>query len=246
MAMAPTAPNPVMTADDRSNGALANGALGSRPLEFAVVGYGNWGSKHTRVLAHTPDVAVTVVDRDPTRLAEARRAFPMIKVSDSLDATLATADAVVIATPPRSHAVIAHAAIRAGCHVLGRKAAGHNGRGMRRAHRRRHAQRRVVVRRSHVRARRRDLEVARDREQRRARRDSLHRLRASQPRPVPGRRATSSGTLRRTTFRSSTSFSASRRPRFRLGVTVTRTAATKTLRTCSFVTPTPACARTST
>ena len=104
--------------DDRSNGALANGAIGSRPLEFAVVGYGNWGSKHTRVLAHTPDVAVTVVDRDPKRLAEARRAFPMVKVSDSLDSVLASADAVVIATPPRSHAVIAHAAIRAGCHVL--------------------------------------------------------------------------------------------------------------------------------
>ena len=103
---------------DPSNGPLSNGSIGSRPIEFAVVGYGNWGSKHTRVLAHTPDVSVTVVDRDPRRLAEARRAFPMIKVSDSLDTTLASADAVVIATPPRAHAVIAHAAIRAGCHVL--------------------------------------------------------------------------------------------------------------------------------
>src|SRR5580704_10839543 len=98
---------------DPANVPHTNGSLGSRPLEFAVVGYGNWGSKHTRVLAHTPDVSVTVVDRDLTRLAEARRAFPMIKVSDSLDAALASADAVVIATPPRSHAGIAHAAIRA-------------------------------------------------------------------------------------------------------------------------------------
>ena len=103
---------------DLPNAPFSKGSIGSRPIEFAVVGYGNWGSKHTRVLAHTPDVAVTVVDRDPRRLAEARRAFPMVKVSDSLDATLGGVDAVIIATPPRSHAPIAHAAIRAGCNVL--------------------------------------------------------------------------------------------------------------------------------
>src|SRR5690349_3093196 len=113
--------NGAQSAGSRVDPAIAphtNGSLGARPMEFAVIGYGNWGSKHTRVLANTPDVAVTVVDRDPRRLAEARRAFPNIRVSESLDATLASVDAVVIATPPRSHAVIAHAAIRAGCHLL--------------------------------------------------------------------------------------------------------------------------------
>ena len=87
-------------------------------VEIAVVGYGNWGSKHVRVLAGMPDVAVTVVDRDPLRLAEAGRAFPMVRLAQSLDHVLPTADGVIVATPPRSHAPIAHAAIRAGCHVL--------------------------------------------------------------------------------------------------------------------------------
>ena len=101
--------------DSNGNGA---GSDGSRPLEIAVVGYGNWGSKHTRVLAGLPDVRVTVVDRDLDRLAAAARTFPMVTTSETLDDVLEKADAVVIATPPRSHTPIAHAAIAANCHVL--------------------------------------------------------------------------------------------------------------------------------
>src|SRR5207244_12976352 len=85
-----------------------------RPLEVAVVGYGNWGTKHVRVLTGMPDVKVTVVDRDPLRLAEAVRAPPMVRLDERLDRVLETADAVVIATPPRSHFPIAQAAIEAG------------------------------------------------------------------------------------------------------------------------------------
>jgi len=104
--------------------AIHKNGLSSAPTEHAtevavaVVGYGNWGSKHVRVLTSMPDVKVTVVDRDPKRLAEAVRAFPMVKLDESLDRALETVDAVVIATPPRSHAPIAHAAIQAGKHVL--------------------------------------------------------------------------------------------------------------------------------
>src|SRR5690348_14635056 len=72
-----------------TNGALSNGthsangfhaegihkkglsAAPKRVLEVAVVGYGNWGSKHVRVFSGMPDVRVTVVDSDPLRLAEA-------------------------------------------------------------------------------------------------------------------------------------------------------------------------------
>ena len=56
-----TTPFEVHTKDTHSfvNGLGSNG---TRPLEIAVVGYGNWGSKHTRVLAGMPDVNVTVVD----------------------------------------------------------------------------------------------------------------------------------------------------------------------------------------
>jgi len=115
-----------------SNGALSTNGLHSevilkngpsaapkqRVVEVAVVGYGNWGSKHVRVFASMPDVKVTVVDRDPLRLAEVGRKHSTVKRCEDLDRVLETADVVVIATPPASHAPIAHAAIRAGCNVL--------------------------------------------------------------------------------------------------------------------------------
>jgi predicted dehydrogenase len=100
----------------RKNGLSA--APMQRPLEVVVVGYGNWGSKHVRVFSSMPDVKVTVVDRDPLRLAEAGRAYPNVKLDECIDRVLDSADVVVVATPPRSHAPIAHAAIQANCHVL--------------------------------------------------------------------------------------------------------------------------------
>ena len=121
----------------QTNGFLANGAHSTNGLhakgihknglsaapkdrvtDVAVVGYGNWGSKHVRVFSSMPDVKVTVVDSDPLRLASAKSAFPMVELDECLDRALETADVVVVATPPGSHAPIAHAAIRAGCHVL--------------------------------------------------------------------------------------------------------------------------------
>jgi predicted dehydrogenase len=93
-------------------------AAPKRVLEVVVVGYGNWGSKHVRVFSSMPDVRVTVVDQDPLRLAEAGGKYPNVKLDESLDRVLDSADVVVVATPPRSHAPIAHAAIQANCHVL--------------------------------------------------------------------------------------------------------------------------------
>jgi predicted dehydrogenase len=103
--------------DDHANH-FDGGATKNNRIELAVVGYGNWGSKHVRVLAGMPEVAVTVVDRDPVRLADAGRSYPMVRLDESLDHVLENVDGVIIATPPRTHAPIAHAAMRAGCHVL--------------------------------------------------------------------------------------------------------------------------------
>ena len=103
--------------DDRANGFHVTANKKQR-IELAVVGYGNWGSKHVRVLAAMPDVGITVVDRDPLRLAEAGRAFPTVHLDESLDHVLPGVDGVIIATPPGSHAGIAHAAMRAERHVL--------------------------------------------------------------------------------------------------------------------------------
>lgn len=94
--------------------------MGARPTSthVAVVGYGYWGSKHVRVLSSIPDVTVTVVDAHPERLAEAAAQFPASALASDLGDVLDDIDAVLIATPPGSHAAIARRALEAGKHVL--------------------------------------------------------------------------------------------------------------------------------
>lgn len=87
-------------------------------MRVGVVGYGYWGSKHARVLTSTPDVAVTVVDTSPARLAQARSAFPTAQLACRLSDVLPFVDAVVIATPPRTHVQLALEAVAAGSHVF--------------------------------------------------------------------------------------------------------------------------------
>lgn len=84
----------------------------------AVVGCGYWGSKHVRVLSSMPEVSVTVVDKDDARIREARATYPSIRTARWLDQVLDQIDAVVVATPPGSHAQVALQALRAGRHAL--------------------------------------------------------------------------------------------------------------------------------
>lgn len=92
--------------------------IGTHGQRIAVVGYGYWGSKHVRVLSTIPGVSVTVVDPDPGRLAEAAAHYPAAHLSDNLSTALGEVDAVVIATPPGTHAALAFQALEAGRHVL--------------------------------------------------------------------------------------------------------------------------------
>jgi predicted dehydrogenase len=100
----------------------ATGAAGvsgsASDVRVAVVGYGYWGSKHVRVLSSMPGVHVTIVDFDPGRLAEARCSHPSVRAARSLDDMLAYVDAVVVATPPATHAEVALRALRRGRHAL--------------------------------------------------------------------------------------------------------------------------------
>jgi predicted dehydrogenase len=85
---------------------------------IAVVGYGYWGAKHVRVLSSIPGVAVTVVDAHPERLIAAAAHYPAARLSNNLDDVLPDVDAVVVATPPASHARLAKRALEARRHVL--------------------------------------------------------------------------------------------------------------------------------
>jgi predicted dehydrogenase len=87
-------------------------------LRIAVVGYGYWGSKHTRVFSSMPDVDVTVVDSNLERLAAAAAHFPTARTAMDLDEVLDDVDAVVVATPPSTHSAVALTALNAGLHVL--------------------------------------------------------------------------------------------------------------------------------
>jgi predicted dehydrogenase len=71
-----------------------------------------------RELSSMPGVQVTIVDQDPERIAEARRAYPAAEAARRLDEVLGRVDAVVVATPPAAHAAVALQALRHGWHAL--------------------------------------------------------------------------------------------------------------------------------
>jgi predicted dehydrogenase len=84
-----------------------------------VVGCGYWGSKHVRVLSGLPSVSgVVAIDRDEALRCKLRSVFPAVEMFASLENALPALDAVIVATPPESHAAVARSALQAGKHVL--------------------------------------------------------------------------------------------------------------------------------
>ena len=92
--------------------------LDTRPVRVAVVGYGYWGSKHVRVLSGRNDVSVVVVDESEERREAAATHHRGIGTASCLADALDVVDAVIVATPPTSHAKLALTALHAGRHVL--------------------------------------------------------------------------------------------------------------------------------
>ncbi len=89
-----------------------------RPQTIAVVGYGYWGAKHVRVLTSSPGVEVIVVDASLDRLRVAADHHASVRLASDLEEVLDDVDAVVVATPPSTHAEVARRALEAGKHVL--------------------------------------------------------------------------------------------------------------------------------
>jgi predicted dehydrogenase len=88
-------------------------------LKVGIVGCGYWGSKHARVLHSIPQVEqVIAIDPRQERLRDLHQGLPSLAMYQNLQAALDQLDAVVIATPPRTHARLALAAMAAGKSVL--------------------------------------------------------------------------------------------------------------------------------
>ena len=94
-------------------------------MRLAVVGCGYWGSKHVRVLHSISEIEqVIVVDPRAERLKELKRDFPAIGTFERLEEALDHVDAVIVATPPDTHARLAMMALHAGKSVLVQRVVG--------------------------------------------------------------------------------------------------------------------------
>lgn len=94
-----------------------------RTLQFGVIGYGYWGPHLVRNLDALPKSAVRfVADLDAGRLAQAAQAFSAPRLTFTKDARELFAsdelDAVIVATPVKTHFSLARAALLAGKHVF--------------------------------------------------------------------------------------------------------------------------------
>jgi predicted dehydrogenase len=88
----------------------------------ALVGYGRWGVNLARNLAASAPIGalVMIADGSEERRAAAAAAFPAVRTVASIEEVLSSDDvqAVVLATPARTHSALAVAALEAGRHVL--------------------------------------------------------------------------------------------------------------------------------
>lgn len=90
-------------------------------IRIGLVGYGYWGPNLARNFHQLPEAwLVACADSDPGRLSEAARLYPLKQTAADYRELLdnPTLDALVIATPARSHFELARAALNAGKHVL--------------------------------------------------------------------------------------------------------------------------------
>jgi len=93
--------------------------LGKAGIRVGVIGCGYWGEKHVRVLTQMPEVgSVVAVDSRPEIRTRISTNHPSVITHPDLGAALDDLDAVLIATPPESHADLATQAMEAGKHAL--------------------------------------------------------------------------------------------------------------------------------
>ena len=109
-------PYPAYQADNQES----QGENSMSQLRFGVIGWGYWGPKIARNLNSLLNASVTMVaDADVHRLAQAARDLQDVSTTTSAEEVFRSdVDAVVLATPVRSHWKLAKEALLHGKHVL--------------------------------------------------------------------------------------------------------------------------------
>ncbi len=88
-------------------------------MKISLIGVGNWGRNHLRVLYSIPDIELLwVCDLNESLLKRAEQQFPRIKTTKDSDKAIKDADAVVIASSAVTHYQLAKKALEAGKHVF--------------------------------------------------------------------------------------------------------------------------------
>ncbi len=89
-------------------------------IRIAVIGVGYWGPNLLRIFDNLPDCQVTTVcDRDAKRLQSVCKGFPEVHATtDAGEVFDSDIDAVVIATPAKSHFRLARQALESGLHTF--------------------------------------------------------------------------------------------------------------------------------
>lgn len=88
-------------------------------VRVGVVGVGAWGRNHVRTVAsHAEAELAGVCEADPAVRERLQRQYPGVMVTESLETLLGAVEAVIVATPARTHVPIAQRAIAAGIPTL--------------------------------------------------------------------------------------------------------------------------------
>lgn len=88
-------------------------------IRIGVVGAGAWGKNHVRTIAGLAEAELAAVcDMNPAVREKLAKQYPATFFTDSVDEVLRRVDAVIVATPARTHAELGIRAVEAGIPTL--------------------------------------------------------------------------------------------------------------------------------
>lgn len=109
-----------MSSRSAADGSLTKSTAAEQYVRVGLLGYGYWGPQLARNLDRIPGCVVSHIgELAPSRRQAAQSAFPAAIVTDNVDDVMASdVDALIIATPIRTHYRLARAALTQGKHVF--------------------------------------------------------------------------------------------------------------------------------